>query len=73
MPNFSSTTIALVPQIPTRSDGHTGEAYVFDTELWTEGYHGGFPDDDAGIVIYQFQPWHGYELTDDGWTSVRGN
>ncbi|WP_207589904.1 hypothetical protein [Halomontanus rarus] len=35
-------------------------------------YHAEYPDGDAGVAIYQSQPWHGYTLTEEGDAAVRG-
>ena len=35
-------------------------------------YQAAYPDGDAGVAIYQSQPWHGYQLTADEEASVRG-
>jgi len=35
-------------------------------------YYAEYPDGDAGVAIYQTQPWHGYELTADEEAMVRG-
>ncbi|QLG28981.1 hypothetical protein HUG10_16195 [Halorarum halophilum] len=37
-----------------------------------EQYRVGYPNGDAGVAIYQSQPWHGYQLTADGEARVRG-
>ncbi len=46
------------------------EVYVYD--LSASIYSAEYPDGDAGVAIYQAQPWHGYILTEEGDATVRG-
>ncbi|WP_228442295.1 hypothetical protein [Natrarchaeobaculum sulfurireducens] len=41
-------------------------------DLTATVYHAEYPDGDAGVAIYQSQPWHGYALTKDDEARVRG-
>ncbi|RQG95561.1 hypothetical protein [Natrarchaeobius chitinivorans] len=52
----------------TVSDQHEVETYNLTAAI----YHAAYPDGDNGVAIYQSQPWHGYQLTEDGDTVVRG-
>lgn len=60
-------------QYTTETVTVTDELDVEVYDLSAEVYHAEYPDGNAGVAIYQSQPWHGYELTDDGEASVRGN
>ena len=46
------------------------EANVYNLTAYI--YYAEYPDGDAGVAIYQTQPWHGYELTTDEEAMVRG-
>lgn len=46
------------------------EVNVYD--LTASIYYAEYPNGDTGIAIYQAQPWHGYQLTEDGDAAVRG-
>ncbi len=62
-----STTDTLTENL-TVSDQHELEIYNLTASI----YHAAYPDGDNGVAIYQSQPWHGYELTEDGDAVVRG-
>ncbi|RKD87993.1 hypothetical protein [Halopiger aswanensis] len=46
------------------------EVNVYD--LTASIHYANYPNGDTGIAIYQAQPWHGYQLTEDGDAAVRG-
>ncbi|MWV40998.1 hypothetical protein GRS80_14895 [Natrialba sp. INN-245] len=62
-----STTDTLTENL-TVSDQRELEIYNLTASI----YHAAYPDGDNGVAIYQSQPWHGYELTEDGDAVVRG-
>ncbi|OIB57334.1 hypothetical protein [Natrialba sp. SSL1] len=65
-------------QTQTRYEYPTDEVTVsseLDVEVYdltASIYYAEYPDGDAGVAIYQSQPWHGYTLTEDGEAAVRG-
>ena len=46
------------------------EANVYNLTAFI--HYAEYPDGDAGVAIYQTQPWHGYKLTSDEEATVRG-
>lgn len=63
----------------TRTEFETDELTVsneFDVNVYNQTasiYYAEYPDGEAGVAIYQSQPWHGYVLTEDETAAVRGN
>jgi hypothetical protein len=46
------------------------DVQIYDLSAYP--YYAEYPNGDAGVAIFQSQPWQGYTLTDEGNTSVRG-
>ncbi|MFD1562823.1 hypothetical protein ACFR99_04595 [Haloarchaeobius amylolyticus] len=81
-----SATLTLEADISTRVEQEVGNETEVITDQVTVSedldievydlrasiYYASYPNGDSGVAIYQAQPWHGYTLSDDGETKVRG-
>lgn len=65
---FSNSTQEVHTDAITVSQTIPVEIY----DLAASTYYATYPDGSTGLAVYQNQPWHGYTLTADGNTSVRG-
>ena len=63
-----NTNVTYRTESRTVSDSIDVEVY----DLSTAVYEAEYPNGDAGVAIFQARPWHGYTLTANGDTRVRG-
>lgn len=68
-PNMASGT-DVVYREETRNVSDSIDVEIYDLSAYP--YYAEYPNGDAGVAIFQSQPWQGYTLTDEGNASVRG-
>ncbi|WP_049917030.1 hypothetical protein [Halogeometricum pallidum] len=67
---INGTSVDVVYREETRNVSDSVDVEIYDLSAYP--YYAEYPNDDAGVAIFQSRPWQGYTLTDEGNASVRG-